>query len=169
MGRVFNLKSLTTMLSIPSAPMLPSLFSPFSLGSVRYLRPMRKFGRTPAARKALIKGQLTSLIKHDRIKTTLAKAKELTRFADRAVTLAKKNTTQSMAAAPAMIHEDEAFDKLSGELTARYAQRQGGYTRVLRCESNRKGDNAPMAYIEYVDREGELRSARPVESQEPTV
>lgn len=102
----------------------------------------------------------TQLIQHERIRTTLAKAKELRRVADKLVTLGKKGDFNARRYASAYVRTSGEVDKLFGELGPRYAERQGGYTRVLRC-GLRKGDAAPMAIVEFVDREGEAREAKP--------
>ncbi len=77
------------------------------------------------------------------------------------ITIGKESTLMARRRAGAILRTDESIRKLFGVLAPRYAERCGGYTRVLRCVNNRKGDNAPVAWIEYVDREGELRSAKP--------
>eukprot|EP00218_Dolichomastix_sp_CCMP3274_P013755 CAMPEP_0170144076 /NCGR_PEP_ID=MMETSP0033_2-20121228/13291_1 /TAXON_ID=195969 /ORGANISM="Dolichomastix tenuilepis, Strain CCMP3274" /LENGTH=130 /DNA_ID=CAMNT_0010380557 /DNA_START=104 /DNA_END=492 /DNA_ORIENTATION=- len=103
---------------------------------------------------------VTQLIEHQRIKTTVPKAKALKRLADKVVTISKEGTLAARRRVAAIVFTDEAQHKLFGEMRARYSERAGGFTRVLRTH-NRKGDNAPMAFIEYVDRPGELRPAMP--------
>ena len=112
---------------------------------------LRKFSRTVTQRKRMFRNMVTQLIKHERIETTLPKAKSLRHFADKMVTLAKRGTRQSLSKAAGFITERECYYKLLDVLAPRYAARDGGYTRVLRSRI-RKGDSAPMAYIEYVDR-----------------
>jgi len=104
---------------------------------------------------------VTDLIKHERIQTTVPKAKELKRLADKMITIGKEGTLMARRRAGAILRTDESIRKLFGVLAPRYTERAGGYTRVLRSINNRKGDNAPVAWIEYVDREGELRTAKP--------
>ena len=121
----------------------------------------RKLGRTTSHRLSMLRNMVSSLIEHERIVTTLPKAKELTRLADKMITLAKKQDLHNRRRAAAVVRGDWNVDKLFGTLGPRYQYRQGGYTRVLKLSQNRAGDNAPMAVIEYVDRPGEIRAARP--------
>jgi len=86
---------------------------------------------------------------------------QLKRLADKVITMGKEGTLMSRRRVGAILRTDESIRKLFGVLAPRYTERTGGYTRVLRCINNRKGDNAPVAWIEYVDREGELREAKP--------
>eukprot|EP00551_Chaetoceros_affinis_P000811 CAMPEP_0203661198 /NCGR_PEP_ID=MMETSP0088-20131115/59479_1 /ASSEMBLY_ACC=CAM_ASM_001087 /TAXON_ID=426623 /ORGANISM="Chaetoceros affinis, Strain CCMP159" /LENGTH=129 /DNA_ID=CAMNT_0050523851 /DNA_START=114 /DNA_END=503 /DNA_ORIENTATION=- len=104
---------------------------------------------------------VTSLIKHERIVTTLPKAKELRRVADKIIQYAKNGSLHSRRKADEIVREKPMLTKLFEVLGPRYQDREGGYTRVLKLSQNRKGDNAPMAVIEYVDRPGEVRAARP--------
>jgi large subunit ribosomal protein L17 len=123
---------------------------------------LRKLGRTSAHRLALLRNLVTSLIKHDRIETTLPKAKELRRVADQVVTLAKEaaaNEVNAKRRAANMITEEAVMNKLFAEFPQRFAQRQGGYTRIVKT-GFRSGDAAPMCYIEYLDRPG----VQPVEA-----
>lgn len=85
---------------------------------------------------------------------------QLKRLADKVITIGKQGTLMARRRAGAILRTDESIRKLFGVLAPRYRERDGGYTRVLRCINNRKGDNAPMAWIEYVDREGELRTCK---------
>ena len=104
---------------------------------------------------------VAQLVEHERIETTLPKAKELRRLADRAVTLAKAGDLAARRAAlPLVQGSKETVSKLFGPLAERYAEREGGYCRVLRSRQ-RLGDGAEMAVVEFVDRPGELRPARP--------
>ena len=100
----------------------------------------------------MLRNMVTSLILHQRIKTTVPKAKELRKLADKMVTLAKKGTPHHRRQAYAVLRSNEAIDKLFSEMAERYKDRAGGYTRVLRTGKARYGDAADMAYIEYVDR-----------------
>jgi len=107
---------------------------------------------------------VAQLIRHERMETTLPKAKELRRLADKAITLGKTGDLASRRAAAALLHSSAGTSaevaKLFGELAGRYAGRDGGYTRVL-ASRLRPGDNARLAVIEFVDRPGEMRPARP--------
>ncbi|HHX80420.1 MAG TPA: 50S ribosomal protein L17 [Acholeplasmataceae bacterium] len=116
-----------------------------------------KLGRNSAQRKALLRDLLTDLIIYERIETTLTKAKELKRLADKMVTLGKANTLSARVRAAKMVrfeHTDEskeqfAIQKLFSEIAEKYKDRNGGYTRVLKT-GPRRGDSAPMAIIEFV-------------------
>lgn len=105
---------------------------------------------------------MAQLVEHERIETTVQKAKELRRLADRVVGLGKRGDLAARRAAAAIVPGEEQLGKLFGPLALRYAARDGGYTRIVRT-GVRKGDAAQMAFIEYVDREGELRPARPAQ------
>jgi len=115
-----------------------------------------KFGRTASHRKLMFRTMTTQLIKHERIRTTLPKAKELRRYADKIVSLVKTRPVhRAKRLAGDYLFEQEVVDKLMNVLKPRYMDRNGGYTRVLRC-GFRKYDKAPMAFIEYVDSPHEL-------------
>ena len=103
---------------------------------------------------------VTQLIQHERIETTVARAKQLRKIADRMVTFAKKGGRSARIEAAAVVRTERERHKLFTTLAERYAAREGGYTRVLRTRVRTK-DAAEMAYIEFVDRDGELRPARP--------
>lgn len=124
------------------------------------LAQFRKLGRSPEHKWAMLRNMITSLIKYDRIETTLPKAKELRTLADAVVGYAKCNTTHTKQLAMRIIREKPVCERLFAVLGPRYADRDGGYTRVMKLSRPRKGDNAPMAIIEYVDRPGEIRAAR---------
>lgn len=98
----------------------------------------------------MLKNMAASLIRHGRIQTTLPKAKELRRLADRLVTLGKKGTVAARRRARRYLHDRDLLGRLFSELAPRFAQRQGGYTRILKLHF-RDGDQAPMALIEYLD------------------
>jgi len=121
----------------------------------------RKFGRTWEHRLAMLRNMVTSLINHERIRTTTPKAKSLQPYAEKLIKFAKRGTIHDKNLAAAIVREQGALMKLFDVLGPRYAGRSGGYTRVLKLAENRKGDNAPMAYIEFIDRDGELRVPRP--------
>ena len=118
----------------------------------------RKLGRTSAHRKALFRNMVTSLLEHEQIRTTDAKAKELRGVAERMITLGKKGTLHARRNALRTIRSKEVTAKLFDELAARYRDRPGGYTRVIKL-GQRPGDAAPMAIIELVDR-GDDASSR---------
>ena len=119
---------------------------------MRHLKSGRKLGRTSAHRKALFRNMVTALIHRERISTTLAKAKELRSHVEKTITLGKKGTLHAKRLARKVVLEKEAFIKLFSTLSERYANRQGGYTRIIKI-GHRRGDDAPMALIELVDRE----------------
>jgi large subunit ribosomal protein L17 len=111
----------------------------------------RQLSRTSSHRKAMFKNMSASLIKHELIRTTLPKAKELRRVAEPLITLAKVDSVANRRLAFARLRDKVAVGKLFVELGPRYRERKGGYLRILKC-GMRAGDNAPMAYVELVDR-----------------
>jgi large subunit ribosomal protein L17 len=111
----------------------------------------RKLNRTSSHREAMFKNMASSLIKHELIRTTLPKAKELRRVAEPLITLAKTDGVANRRLAFARLRDKQAVGKLFVELGPRYRERKGGYTRILKC-GFRVGDSAPMAYVELVDR-----------------
>lgn len=111
----------------------------------------RHLGRTSAHRAALYRNLAIALIKHEIIKTTLPKARELRRFVERLITLAKVDSVANRRLAFARLRDQEAVAKLFNEVSKAAANRPGGYTRTLKC-GFRPGDQAPMAYIMLVDR-----------------
>ena len=110
----------------------------------------RKLGRSSPHRKSVLRNMSASLIRHERIRTTLAKAKELRPFAERLVTLGKKDSLHARRRALQILPDKKAVAKLFNEVSPRFAERPGGYTRILKLEP-RQGDGAPMAFIEFVD------------------
>ena len=118
---------------------------------MRHQKSGRKFSRTSAHRKAMFENMAASLIKHELIRTTLPKAKELRRVAEPLITLAKSDGVANRRLAFARLRDKEAVGNLFTMLGPRYAARPGGYLRILKC-GFRPGDNAPMAYVELVDR-----------------
>lgn len=118
----------------------------------------RKLNRTSAHRKAMLANMAASLIEHEQIVTTLPKAKEMKPFMDKLVTLAKKGDLSARRQAIARVRDEAAIRKLFDTFAKRYADRNGGYTRVLKA-GFRHGDNAPMAVIELVDRDETARGA----------
>lgn len=111
----------------------------------------RKLSRTGAHRRAMFRNMTTSLVEHELIKTTLPKAKELRRFAEPLITLAKQDSVANRRLAFSRLQDKAAVGKLFNELAPRYESRPGGYIRILKC-GFRSGDAAPMAYVELVDR-----------------
>ncbi len=120
---------------------------------MRHKKAGRHFGRTANQRKALIRGLLTSLILHERIETTLARAKETRAIAERLVTLGVRGDLNSRRVALAGLASRTAVSKLFGEIAPRFQGRNGGYLRIVQTRC-RMGDCAPMAVIEFVDYEG---------------
>ena len=118
---------------------------------MRHQKSGRKFSRTSAHRQAMFSNMAASLIKHELIKTTLPKAKELRRVAEPLITIGKVDGVANRRLAFARLRDKEAVGKLFVELGPRYQSRPGGYLRILKC-GFRDGDNAPMAYVELVDR-----------------
>ena len=118
---------------------------------MRHQKSGRKFSRTSAHRKAMFVNMAASLIKHELIRTTLPKAKELRRVAEPLITLAKTPTVANRRLAFDRLRDRDIVTKLFNELGPRYQARPGGYLRILKC-GFRPGDNAPMAYVELVDR-----------------
>jgi large subunit ribosomal protein L17 len=118
---------------------------------MRHLKSGRKLNRTSAHREAMYKNMTASLIKHELIRTTLPKAKDLRRVAEPLITLAKVDGVANRRIAFARLRDKQAVGKLFVELGPRYRERQGGYLRIIKC-GFRDGDNAPLAYVELVDR-----------------
>ena len=118
---------------------------------MRHRKSGRKFNRTSSHREAMFRNMASSLFKHELIKTTLPKAKELRRVAEPLITLAKTDGVANRRLAFARLRDDVAVGKLFVELGPRYRERPGGYLRIIKC-GFRLGDNAPMAYVELVDR-----------------
>ena len=122
---------------------------------MRHQKSGRKFSRTSAHREAMFKNMAASLIKHELIKTTLPKAKELRGVVEPLITLSKVDGVANRRLAFARLRDKEAVGTLFTVLGPRYATRPGGYIRILKC-GFRAGDNAPMAYLELVDRPVDL-------------
>ncbi len=123
---------------------------------MRHAKSGRKFNRTSAHRKSMFANMAVALIKHEQIKTTLPKAKDLRRVVDRLVTLGKRGDLHARRQALAVLRDRGITAKLFGELAERYKARPGGYTRVLKA-GFRYGDMAPMGVIELVDRNPEAK------------
>ncbi len=118
---------------------------------MRHRKSGRHLNRTSAHRQAMFRNMAGSLFRHELIKTTLPKAKELRRVAEKLITLAKTDTVANRRLAFARLRDREVVTKLFNELGPRYRERPGGYLRILKC-GYRAGDAAPMALVELVDR-----------------
>ncbi len=116
----------------------------------------RKLNRTSAHRKAMLRNMAAALVKHEQIKTTLPKAKELKPYLDKLITLGKRGDLHARRQALSVLGDRALTAKLFDTLAPRYAERNGGYTRVLKV-GPRYGDSAPMAYIELVDRDEDAK------------
>ena len=128
----------------------------------------RKLNRTSAHRKAMFGNMAAALIKHEQVKTTLPKAKELRPIVDKLITLGKRGDLHARRLAVSRLHGDrDLADKLFTTLADRYRERPGGYTRVRKA-GFRYGDSAPMAFIELVDRDREVKGlgSGPIEIEE---
>ncbi len=118
---------------------------------MRHRNSNRKLNRTSSHRQAMLRNMATSLLRHEVIKTTLPKAKELRRIAEPLITLGKDATLANRRLAFSRLRDRDIVGKLFNELGPRYSTRPGGYLRILKC-GFRNGDNAPMALVELVDR-----------------
>ncbi|GAA5111681.1 50S ribosomal protein L17 [Orbus sasakiae] len=118
---------------------------------MRHRKSGRQLNRNSSHRQAMFRNMTSSLVEHEIIKTTLPKAKELRRVVEPLITLAKSDSVANRRLAFARIRNADAVKKLFSDLGPRFANRPGGYVRILKC-GFRAGDNAPMAYIELVDR-----------------
>src|SRR3954470_12639136 len=127
---------------------------------MRHQKKTVKLGLTAEHRKALLANQVCSLIEHQRIKTTLAKAKAVRPLAEKMVTLGKKGSLHARRTALAVLRQKDAVKKLFDDIAPRSADRKGGYTRIVKLGA-RKSDAAPVAFIEWVD--------SPVVTEEPVV
>lgn len=118
---------------------------------MRHRHSGRQLGRNSSHRKATMKALTNALIRHELIKTTLPKAKELRRVAEPLISLSKNDSVHARREAFSRLRDKETVGKLFSQLGPRYQERPGGYLRILKC-GFRAGDNAPMAYVELVDR-----------------
>jgi large subunit ribosomal protein L17 len=125
---------------------------------MRHARGYRRLNRTHEHRKALFANMAGSLIEHEQIKTTLPKAKELRRVVEKLVTLGKRGDLHARRQANSRLKQDAHVAKLFDVLGPRYAERQGGYVRILKA-GFRYGDMAPMAIVEFVDRDVDAKGA----------
>ena len=116
----------------------------------------KKFGRPTAHREAMLRNMVTSLLKHEKITTTDTKAKELRKLAEKMITLGKRGDLHARRQALAVIRERDVVEKVFGELSERYRERQGGYTRIIKG-GFRAGDNAPESIIEFVNDQIEVK------------
>ena len=126
----------------------------------------KKLNRTSAHRKALLKNMLNSLIKYEQIKTTLPKAKFLKPQADKIITLGKKDTLSTTKTLVSKLQDIKSANKVKKTLSKRYEKRNGGYTRIIK-DGFRYGDNAPMAIIEFVDRDVEAKKVDKKKNDKP--
>jgi large subunit ribosomal protein L17 len=127
---------------------------------MRHRHGLRKLNRTSAHRTAMLRNMCVSLIRHEAIKTTVPKAKELRRVVEPLITLGKEPTVANKRLAFARLRDDAAVTKLFSDLGVRFAARPGGYTRILKM-GFRVGDNAPMAFVELVERAADAVPAAP--------
>ncbi len=129
----------------------------------------RKFNRSGSHRKAMFANMAAALLKHEQIKTTLPKAKDLRRVVDRLITLGKRGNLHARRQALSVLRDTKITAKLFDQLAARYKDRAGGYTRVIRA-GNRYGDMAPMGLIELVDRDPDAKGqdSGPVQDSDET-
>jgi len=118
---------------------------------MRHRKSGRQLNRNSSHRKAMFRNMTCSLLRHELIKTTLPKAKELRRVAEPIITLAKNDSVAKRRLAFSRLRDSEAVGKLFTEIAPRFAERPGGYIRILKC-GYREGDKAPMAYVELLDR-----------------
>ena len=125
---------------------------------MRHRKAGRKLGRTAAHREAMLRNMVTSLFEHERIVTTVPKAKEARRVADKMITLAKRGDLHARRQAYAYIRSKDVVAKLFDDIQGQFADRQGGYTRIIRT-GIRQGDAAPMAILELVGYEEEIAAA----------
>jgi len=130
---------------------------------MRHQKKTLKLGLTAAHRKAMLANQVCSLIEHERIKTTLAKAKAVRPLAEKMVTLGKKDSLHARRTAFATLRQKGAVTKLFAEIAPRSATRSGGYTRIVKL-GTRKSDSAPVAFIEWVDAPHLVEEAIPEET-----
>jgi large subunit ribosomal protein L17 len=117
---------------------------------MRHRNDHRRLSRSPSHRHAMLRNLVTSLLEHEEVRTTTAKAKEVRRVAERMITLGKEGTLAARRRALETLRSKEVASKVFGDLAQRYGKRPGGYTRILKL-GNRHGDNAPMSIIQLVD------------------
>ena len=125
---------------------------------MRHLKAGRKLGRSASHRKAMLRNMVTSLIEHGRITTTDAKAKEVRRYAERMITLGKQQTVAARRRARRFVRTDAALARLFGEVAPLFADRPGGYTRIIKL-GIRRGDAAPISIVELTEQVGDTGKA----------
>lgn len=125
----------------------------------------RRLSRTSAHREAMIDNMVTSLLRHERIRTTVPKAKEARKAAEKVITLGKKGSLHNRRNAAKVVNDKEVLQKLFGALAERFASRPGGYTRIIRL-GKRLGDNAEMALLELVDSPEVVKTAPATEESQ---
>lgn len=127
----------------------------------------RKLGRTSSHKEAMLRNMVTSIIKHERIRTTDTKAKELRKLAEKMITLGKRGSLHARRQALAVVRDKTMVSKLFGELAERYKDRAGGYTRIIKA-GYRYGDNAPVSIIEFISDEKKKEKAKSKTSKPKT-
>jgi len=125
---------------------------------MRHLKAGRRLGRSASHRKAMLRNMVTSLIEHGRITTTDAKAKEVRRYAERMITLGKQQTVAARRRARRFVRTDAALARLFGEVAPLFADRPGGYTRIIKL-GIRRGDAAPVSIVELTEQVGDTGKA----------
>jgi large subunit ribosomal protein L17 len=120
----------------------------------------RKLGRTSSHKEAMLRNMVTSVIKHESIRTTDCKAKELRKLAERMITLGKRGDLHARRQALSVVRDKSVVSKLFGELTDRYRTRPGGYTRIIKV-GYRFGDNAPVSILEFISDEKKKEKTKP--------
>jgi large subunit ribosomal protein L17 len=120
----------------------------------------KKLGRTSSHKEAMFRNMVTSIIKHESIRTTDTKAKEVKKLAEKMITLGKKGSLHARRQALSFVRDKDVVSKLFGELTDRYRNRAGGYTRIIKI-GYRFGDNAPVSILEYIHDEKKKEKAKP--------
>ena len=125
---------------------------------MRHMKTGKKLGKTSSHREAMLRNMVTSLLKYGKITTTDAKAKELRKVAEKMITLGKRGDLHARRQALSFVRDKEIVAKLFDELSARYRDLTGGYTRIMKM-GNRTGDNAPMSIIEFI-REGDQEQTK---------
>lgn len=134
---------------------------------MRHRKDHRKLSRNPSHRKAMLRNMVTSLLEHEQIRTTDAKAKEIRRVAERIITLGKRGTLHARRQALETLRSKEVAAKVFDTLADRYRDRPGGYTRVLKLGERRHGDNAPMSVVQLIPG-AELADVESAEATEAT-
>jgi len=131
---------------------------------MRHRKTGKKLGKTASHREAMLRNMVTSLLRYEKITTTDAKAKELRKVAEKMITLGKRGDLHARRQALSYVREKEIVAKLFDELSARYRDFKGGYTRIMKM-GNRTGDNAPMSIIEFIREAGQEQAKKKIISQ----